>query len=248
MSAYSFQGKHIWLIGASYGIGEALAEQLAEAGAILTLSARSQERIKALALRLGNGARAVMCDVTDNASVVAAYQQCPQPDMVIYNAGTYEPMSSAQFDLESVMQMIDVNLMGAVRVLHAILPAMRAAGSGEIALVGSVAGYRGLPKAMGYGLSKAALIHLTENLRQDLDGSGITVHLINPGFVKTRLTEKNSFSMPFMVTPAEAAIAIMKGLRAGKYEIHFPGRLTWPMKMIAALPSSLYFWLSKKIL
>ncbi len=248
MSPVSLQGKRIWLIGASYGIGEALAKRLAGAGAVLTLSARSAEKIGNLANRLGNGAQAVPCDATDMESVLTAYAECGTPDMVIYNAGAYEPMSSADFDLATVEQMIAVNLMGAIRVIHTVLPAMRAAKAGRIVLVGSVAGYRGLPKAMGYGLSKAAVIHLAENLRQDLDGSGIAVQLVNPGFVKTRLTEKNRFPMPFIVTPEQAAEAMVKGLAAGKYEIHFPRRLTFPMKLIASLPASLYFWLSKKLL
>jgi short-subunit dehydrogenase len=242
------RGKRIWLVGSSFGIGEALAEQLGALGATLVLSGRTLEKLEAIAKRIGNGAEAIACDVTDVGSVRLAHQLAGVADMVIYNAGTYEPMSAADFDLAAVEQMVDVNLMGAVRVLHTVLPALRARGSGAIALVGSVAGYRGLPKAMGYGFSKAALIHLAENLRQDLDGSGIAVHLINPGFVKTRMTDKNSFAMPFMITAEQAAARIVQGLEKGEYEIHFPRRLTWPMKLIALLPARAYFWLSKRVL
>jgi short-subunit dehydrogenase len=169
------------------------------------------------------------------------------PDMVIYNAGAYDPMPATAFDLARVEQMIDVNLMGAVRVLHQIVEDMQAT-RGTIALVGSVAGYRGLPKAMGYGLSKAALIHLAENLRQDAGKDGLRVQIINPGFVKTRLTEKNEFAMPCCITAEEAARYMVRGLEKGIYEIHFPKRFTLLLKLLGLLPARLYFWICDKIL
>jgi short-subunit dehydrogenase len=246
------ENKRIWLIGASFGIGEALAKQLAVRGAKLVLSARSSDKIHQLAATLGKQGCAVTCDVTDYQSVLMAYQEALATfgglDMVIYNAGAYEPASAAEFNLEQIEQMINVNLHGAIRVVHTVLPDMKRQAYGAIVLVGSVAGYRGLPKAMGYGLSKAAIIHLAENLRQDLDGTGIAVQLVNPGFVKTRLTDKNHFAMPLMVTPEKAAHFIADGLEAGRYEIHFPPLFTWFMKTMAALPASAYFWLSKRLL
>lgn len=245
-------GKRIWLIGASFGIGEALARQLVAANARVILSARSVDKIAALASELGEYTAVADCDVTDYASVVRAYSEAVKAyggvDVLIYNAGAYDPMSSADFDLARVEQIIDVNLMGAIRAVHTVLPSMRLAKSGTIALVGSVAGYRGLPKAMGYGLSKAALIHLSENLRQDLDGTGIAIHIINPSFVKTRLTDKNTFAMPLMITAERAASYIIKGIQADAYEIHFPKTLTFFMKAMASLPATLYFWLSKRLL
>jgi short-subunit dehydrogenase len=241
----ALQNKRIWLVGASYGIGEQLAQQCADQGATMLLSGRTLEKLEAIAKRIGKGAEAIACDVSDIGSIRLAYQLAGVVDMVIYNAGTYEPMSAADFDLATVERMVDVNLLGAVRVVHTALPAMRMQGKGAIALVGSVAGYRGLPKAMGYGFSKAALIHMAENLRQDLEGSGIAVHIINPGFVKTRLTEKNSFKMPMMISAEQAAASIMKGLQRGDYEIHFPRGFTWPMKIFTKLPAGMYFWLSK---
>jgi short-subunit dehydrogenase len=245
-------GKRIWIVGASFGIGEALAKELINKEAFVILSARNEEKLFHLSNLLGSSSYAVACDVTNYASIVSAYEKVMAAfggiDMVIYNAGAYEPMSSASFDLEQVETMIDTNLRGAIRVIHTILPEMQKNDAGSIALVGSIAGYRGLPKAMGYGLSKAALIHLSENLRQDLEGTGVGIHIINPGFVTTRLTEKNHFPMPCIITPEKAAQHIVKGLEMGNYEIHFPKLLTYFMKAVAVLPAPIYFYLSKRFL
>jgi short-subunit dehydrogenase len=238
------RGKTVWLIGASTGIGEALARALAAEGATLTLSARDGAKLSALQQSLpGSGHRVAALDVTDMASVEAAWAQVNTApvDLVIYNAGAYEPMSAMQFDLARVEQMVDVNFSGALRVLAQVLPAFIARNAGHIALVASVAGYRGLPGAMGYGASKAALMHLCENLRADLTGSGVGVTVINPGFVKTRLTDKNDFRMPAMITPEQAAAAIVAGLNRDEYEIHFPKRFTRVLKFLQLLPHGLYF-------
>lgn len=252
--AISLHGKRIWLIGASHGIGAALVPELIAAGARLIISARSIEPLDALAAPHGQEhCIAVPCDVTSLHSVADAATQSLAAygglDMVIYNAGTYTPMSSLEFDLDAVEAMIDVNLHGALRVLSCVLPVMRVQpDGGTIVLVGSVAGYRGLPKAMGYGLSKAALIHLAENLRQDGEESNIRVQIVNPGFVRTRLTEQNRFAMPMMISPQQAASAIMRGLRSGVYEIHFPRAFTYTLKLLSLLPHRLYFWLSSRLM
>ena len=248
----TLKGSRIWLIGASFGIGAELARALSQSGAQLVLSARSGEALQKVAASCEGKCEVVLCDVTDHTQITQAHAQALEAfgglDKVIYNVGTYEPTSCANFHMDAVMHMIDTNLHGAIRVLHTILPDMQRQQSGHIVLVGSVAGYRGLPKAMGYGLSKAALIHLAENLRQDLEGSGIEVSIINPGFVKTRLTEKNEFDMPAEIEPAQAARYIVAGLQRGQYEIHFPKRFTYVMKAMSLLPSRLYFWLCSKLL
>lgn len=251
--SYHFENKIVWLIGASYGIGAQLAQDLSDKGAIMCLSARSDDKLQNVSEQCRSDTTIVTCDVTQTESVQRAYHIIKEKyghiDMVIYNAGAYDPTSSLNFDLDAIFTMIDVNLHGAIRTLHTILPDMQQRHSGVIALVGSVAGYRGLPKAMGYGASKAALIHLAENLKQDLgQHSGITVQLINPGFVKTRLTDKNDFTMPMRISTAKASQYIVNGLEKQSYEIHFPKRFTYIMKILALLPNRLYFWLSEKLL
>lgn len=239
------RGKHIWLVGASAGIGAALAKELAAAGATLTLSARNQGLLEELAAACGpTRPRVLALDVTDAASITAAWQVLVAedvPDMVIYNAGAYDPMPATQFDLKKIEQMVDVNFGGALRVLSHVIPAFVARNAGHIALVGSVAGYRGLPGAMGYGASKAALIHLAENLRADFVRTSIGVTIINPGFVKTQLTAKNDFHMPAMISPEAAAKAIMRGFARDDYEIHFPHRFTRVLKFLQLLPHGIYF-------
>ncbi len=240
------RGKYIWLIGASEGIGAALAQQLAAAGATVAISARNAALLNEVAAATASPATRVLpLDVTDDAQVAKAWQDLldawGQVDRVIYNAGAYVPMSAQQFDLASVRKVVDVNLNGALRVLSHALPYFIGRNSGHIALVGSVAGYRGLPASMGYGLSKAALIHLAENLRADLVATPIGVSIINPGFVKTRLTDKNDFHMPAMITPEQAATSIMHGFAQDAFEIHFPKRFTFGMKLLRYLPYALYF-------
>ncbi len=249
----SLQDQRVWLIGGSHGIGEALARKLIYAGADVVISGRSRDKLELLAENLGKRCHLAVCDVTDLGSLQDGYLEAKAMcggciDMVIYNAGAYEPMSAAQFDLDTVQTMLDVNLYGAIRMLHTILPDFRTQDKASIVLVGSVAGYRGLPNSMGYGMSKAAIIHLAENLRQDLEDSSVQVRLINPGFVKTRLTDKNDFTMPMMITPEKAAEYIVEGLESSIYEIHFPRRFTWPLKLITALPARTFFWLCHKLL
>ncbi len=248
-----FKGKKIWMVGASEGIGEAVAKRLAEQGAILALSARSEAKIKALTDSFpGSGHMALPLDVTDKESVHRAWQQIEQawqkPDMVIYNAGTYDQFGAADFDLARTQRMMDVNFTGSLYMLADVIPAFVKAKTGHIVLVGSVAGYTGLPKAIGYGASKAALIHLAENLKIDLAGHNIKVQVINPGFVKTRLTDQNEFPMPFIITADKAAQAIVRGLASSRFEIHFPKRLSCTLKFLHLLPYRAYFWLLDKAL
>lgn len=245
-----FTTKTAWLVGASEGIGAALAPRLAAECGHVVISARNEEKLRLLAAQLPAGRVTVAAlDITDTQSVRAAWEQMRQsdriPDMVIYNAGTYAPMAATAFDLAKAEQMMDVNFHGALRVLSMVLPAFIARDSGHIALVGSVAGYRGLPGAIGYGASKAALIHLAENLKADLAAT-IKVQIINPGFVKTRLTDMNDFPMPCIISPEQAADFMMKGLKGDAFEIHFPKRFSLMLKFLSLLPNGLYFRLLHK--
>ena len=245
-----FEQKTIWMVGASEGIGEAVARKLAAQGATLILSARSRDKLETLASQLpGRSHRVLPLDVTDTVSIERAWNELgTMPDMMIYNAGAYDPLGAAEFDITRTRRMMDVNFTGALYVLQQVIPAYVAATRGHIVLVGSVAGYTGLPKAIGYGASKAALIHLAENMRIDLGSKGIKVHIVNPGFVKTRLTDKNEFPMPFLMTPEQAAERIVSGLASSRFEIHFPRRLSLGLKLLRILPYRLYFWLLDKAL
>jgi short-subunit dehydrogenase len=230
-----FAGKTYWLVGASEGLGRALAAQLSAEGAQVIVSARNAERLNSLAESLQN-ARVMPLDVTDGEAVQAAAKSVGQIDGVIYNAGAYEPMAATQWQSESALRVADVNFMGAMRVLGAVMPDFTARGAGDITLVGSLAGYRGLPKAIGYGASKAALVSLAETMRHDLKGTGVTVRLVNPGFIKTRLTDKNAFKMPMLMTPEEGAGHILRAMRSRRFRTDFPRPFSWLIRLVDYLP------------
>jgi len=230
-----FQGKTYWLIGASEGLGREIAKGLALAGAHVIVSARSKSRLLELASDLGS-ATALPMDVTCPNSVMYTAQAVGPVDGVIYNAGVYEPMHTQDWDVKTAISMLDVNFAGALRVLHHIMPQLIADDKGDITLVGSLAGYRGLPAAIGYGASKAALISLAETMRHDLRNSGVTVRIVNPGFIKTRLTEKNSFVMPQLMKPEKAAIHILKAMERRRFRTDFPRPFSWLIKAMQLLP------------
>ncbi|PRY22548.1 short-subunit dehydrogenase [Aliiruegeria haliotis] len=234
------QGKTYWLVGASEGLGRALATELAGQGASLVLSARNEARLEELAAEI-SGARAVALDVTDARSVSEAAATIGPIDGVIYNAGAYEPMRATEWNTEAALAMTEVNYLGALRVLGEVLPGFLDRKSGDITLVGSLAGYRGLPAAVGYAASKAALVSLAETMRYDLKGSGVTVRLVNPGFIKTRLTDKNDFKMPMMQTPEQAADKVARAMRSSRFRTDFPAPFSWVMRGLDYLPDALAF-------
>ena len=238
----------VWIVGASTGIGRATAQQLHDAGARVVVSARNVAALSALArdrLRI----TALPLDVTDRAAVHEAAEEIVEShgriDLVLYCAGHYKAMRATAFDLDEMLRHQQVNLSGAYHVLDAVLPQLlRQASSGRdahLSLVGSVAGYRGLPNGLAYGPTKAALINLAETLYLDLQPHGVGVSLINPGVVETPLTADNRFEMPALITPDEAARHIVAGWRAGRFEIHFPKRFTWWLKIGRMLGDGLYF-------
>ena len=245
-------GKRVWITGASSGIGAAVARELASQGAHVALSARSGDTLHAIVGSLPGGPHlALPLDTRDAAAATAAVQRIVKElggvDLALLAAGTYQPMRGYDIDLEAARGLLDVNLMGTLNCLASVVPSMLTAGTGQLAIVASVAGYRGLPKAAIYGPSKAALINLAETLRLDLGPRGIKVQLINPGFVKTPLTEQNDFKMPALITPEQAAKAIVTGLRGSRFEIHFPKRFTRLLKFLRLLPYGLYFPLIRRI-
>jgi short-subunit dehydrogenase len=235
-----FSGKTFWLVGASEGMGRALALCLGQAGANLILSARNTGRLESLAAMLPN-ARVAPLDVTDLQAVRAVAADIGPIDGVIYNAGAYEPMRSTDWNSDAALIITDVNYTGALRVLGAVVPQFVAAGRGDITLIGSLAGYRGLPAAIGYGASKAALISLAETMRFDLKGSGVVVRIVNPGFIKTRLTEKNAFKMPQLMTPEAAAKRVFKAMGSRRFRTDFPAPFSWAIRALDAMPDWLVY-------
>lgn len=236
----SFAGKTYWIIGASEGLGRALAEKLSQQGAHLILSARNADRLAELCEILPD-ARAVPFDVTDLNAVRRAVTDVGAVDGLVYNAGVYDPMRSADWDTQAALAMSDVNYTGALRVLGETVPGFVQTGRGDITLIGSLAGYHGLPAAIGYGSSKAALISLAETMRHDLAGTGVTVRIVNPGFIKTRLTEKNRFRMPMLMTPEDAAERVVKAMSRRRFRSDFPAPFSWVVRLIDYLPDLLVY-------
>ncbi|MBI2725730.1 MAG: SDR family NAD(P)-dependent oxidoreductase [Polaromonas sp.] len=244
----SWHGKTVWLVGASTGIGRATAHALHAAGAKVIVSARNQQALDGFAAE-HPGTLALAFDAGDAAAAKAAAQTVLDAgplDLVLYCAGYYKEMRATEFDLSEMLMHQQVNYVGALYVLDAVLPYFAKRQSGHISLISSVAGYRGLPKSLAYGPTKAALINLAETLYVDLQDSHVGVSLICPGFVETPLTAQNKFTMPALITPEVAAQEILKGWAAGSFEIHFPKRFTLWMKALALLPARLYFPVIRK--
>jgi NADP-dependent 3-hydroxy acid dehydrogenase YdfG len=215
-------GKRYWLVGASEGLGRALAHALSRLGVHLVLSARSAERLEALAAELPGPAEVVALDVSDAAAVAEAGVRIGPVDGMVYLAGLYWPLRAQDWDSAKIEAMCDVNFLGAVRSVGAVLPGMVARGTGHVVLTGSLAGFRGLPGAQGYGASKAAVMALAEGLHADLRGSGVLVQVANPGFIRTRLTDQNRFDMPFLMEPDDAAQEMIEHMGTERFKTSFP--------------------------
>ena len=244
-----WRGQRVWLIGASSGIGLALAEQLHAAGADVWVSARSADALQQFA-NSHPGAHALPLDATDEAAIAAATATITAQgplDLVCYCAGHYKPMRATEIDLPDLLKHQTVNVTGALYALHATIPVLLRQGHGHISLVSSVAGFRGLPKSLAYGPTKAALINLAETLYLDLQPYGIGVSIINPGFVQTPLTAQNDFHMPALITPQEAARQIIQGWERGTFDIHFPKRFSRVLKLLRLLPYTMYFALVRRM-
>lgn len=241
----------VWVTGASSGIGKEVALLLAARGARVAISARSAEALAGLAAgheRL----LAVPLDVTDRAACAAAIDTIERAqgpiDLAILNAGIWQPMGAAGFDAAKSAQSMSVNYLGIANPLERLIPAMTARGRGHIALTSSVAGYRGLPQAAAYAPSKAAVISLAETLAPDLARKGVKLTVINPGFVETPMTRVNRFPMPFIMAPQDAALAIVRGLERGRFEIAFPWQLVAMLKLARILPYPAFFWFARNFL
>lgn len=238
-----WRGKTVWLVGASSGIGLATAHALHKQGATVVVSARDANALNEFASS-HPGAVALPLDVTDTQAVKSAAQTVLGMGplaLLMYCAGYYKELRATQFDLAQMLKHQQVNYIGALHLIDAVLPAALQRGNGHISLVSSVAAYRGLPKSLAYGPTKAALTNLAESMYLDLQGCGVGVSVISPGFVETPLTAQNTFTMPALISPAQAATEILAGWRKGNFEIHFPKRFTRWMKTLRVLPYVLYF-------
>ncbi|MEO0991066.1 MAG: SDR family NAD(P)-dependent oxidoreductase [Pseudomonadota bacterium] len=236
-----FDGKRYWLVGASEGLGRALAEKMSMAGAEVIVSARNAERLEALVAELPGKAIALPMDISDAASVAAASEALGTVDGIVFLAGVYWPMKAGEWDADRAIQMADINFTGAFRTLGAVMPQFLERDEGHIVIVGSLSGFRGLPGAIGYGASKAGVMALAESMYADLKDTGLKVQLANPGFIKTRLTEKNEFSMPFIMEPEEAARAIFEHMDSSRFKVSFPTVFSWVFRLSQFMPDWMYY-------
>lgn len=237
----TWAGKRYWLVGASEGLGRALADVMNRAGVELILSARNEERLQALAAELPGRSTCVPVDVSDLDSVKAAAAAAGDIDGVIYLAGVYWPFPAQEWDAEKAEAMCDINFTGAARVLGAAMPGFVARDRGHIVIVGSLSGFRGLPGSIGYGSAKAGLMHLAESMYADLRRSGIRVQLANPGFIRTRLTDKNDFRMPFLMEPEDAARHVFELMNSDQFKRNFPTLFSWVFRLSQFLPDWAYY-------
>lgn len=248
-------GQKVWITGGGDGIGRALALRLCADGATVAISGRRDGPLADVAAEAADKPGKIVAfplDVTDRAAVAKAADQIEDRigslDLVVFNAGTHQKMRADEFSADIFEKLITVNVMGVVYGIESMLPRFLTRKGGHIAVVSSVAGYRGLPYASAYGATKAALNNMCESLKPELDAAGVTLSVINPGFVRTPLTDKNDFSMPFLMEPEDAADRIADGLAARKFEITFPRRFTWGLKVTRCLPYFLYFALTQRLL
>ena len=234
-------GKRYWLVGASEGLGAALAHQLARAGVEVIVSARSQDKLDALVAELLGNASSQLVDVSDSASVASAAKAVGDVDGVVFLAGVYWPMKSQEWDAEKAEAMVDINFTGAVRVMGAVMPMMQERGTGHLVITGSLSGFRGLPGAIGYAASKAGTMALAESMYADLRAKDIDVQLANPGFIKTRLTEKNDFKMPFIMEPDDAAREMFELMNSDRFKKSFPRVFSWVFRLSQFMPDWMYY-------
>ncbi len=242
--------KTIWIVGASSGIGRTTAIAFAKAGVRVAASARSVEGLASLVAEAPDHISAYPLDSTDRAAVMAVHDAVTADfgsiEAVLYCAASWSNDPATQATAAIVRPVFEVNIFGCLNVIEAALPGMKARRAGRIALISSVAGFRGLPRALAYGSSKAALTHIAEALKYECDDAGVIIQTIHPGFVRTPLTDKNDFKMPFLMEPEAAADRIVLGMSGTGFEITFPRRFTWMLKVLRALPYAWYFALVKK--
>ena len=242
----------VWITGASSGLGEALAYHYAKHGAHVCLSARSEEKLAAVNNALSTPGAVYPCDVTDNYQLTTTVQGIIDDtgglDVAILNAGTYQPVKLSDLNSDDARALFEINFFSVVRAIELLTPHMVARGRGHIVVVASVAGDVGLPYAATYSASKSALNRLCESLQPELAVAGVNISVVNPGFVKTPLTDKNDFPMPFLISADEAAEIIRTGIDKKKFEIRFPFVMGFLMRRLSRLPKSLLLKITHRML
>lgn len=249
----SFYNKRIWVIGASSGIGLACTQDFLRHGAKVAISARRADLLKDISnTHPQDQILSLPLDALNDDEINSAYNTIKETwggiDLLVFVSGIYEPMRADNFDLSAAKKIIGLNVISPMAACNAVLHDFISAQSGGIAIVSSVAGYSGLPKALAYGPSKAAMINFCENLYYDLKPHGVSVYMINPGFVATDATAKNDFHMPALISPSKASEYILDGIQAGKFDIHFPKRFSLFLKFLRILPYPVYFYLLRKFI
>ncbi len=234
-------GKTYWVVGASEGLGRGVAELVSKAGANVVLSARNEDRLNHLAETLPGKARVEPLDIRDSRTIQDAADRIGPIDGMIFLAGVYWPIPATEWNADQVEMMCDVNFTGAARVLGSVVPAMVERDEGHIVLVGSLSGFRGLPGSIGYGSSKAGMMHLAESLHADLRKTGVTIQLANPGFIRTRMTDKNDFNMPYIMEPEEAAREVFEHMNSDRFKKSFPGLFSLAFRGGNLLPDWAYY-------
>lgn len=237
----NFEGKKYWLVGASEGLGRALALRMSQAGAELILSARNSQRLVELSADLPGPSQVLAMDISDTDSVARAGGELRDIDGVVFLAGVYWPMPAKDWNGADALAMANINFTGAFRVLDQVMEQFLSVDKGHIVITGSLSGFRGLPRSIGYSASKAGVMALAESLYADLRTTGIRVQIANPGFIKTRLTEKNSFNMPFIMSADEAADHMMRHMRSTRFKYSFPTLFSWLFRSSQFLPDWLYY-------
>ncbi len=236
-----WQDKRYWLVGASAGLGEALAHKLSRAGAEVIVSARSEDKLAKLVDELPGRASYQTIDVQDIDSVKEAVEAVGEVDGIVYLAGVYWPFGAKAWEAEHATAMIDVNLTGLVRVLGEVVPGMVKKDAGHIVITSSLTAFRGLPRSIGYTASKAGTMSLAECMYADLRKTGVQVQVINPGFIKTQLTEKNDFKMPFLMEPEEAAQEVFDHMNSDGFKKSFPFAFSLFFRLAQFLPDAIYY-------
>ena len=236
-----WQGKRYWLVGASDGLGAALARRMSEAGAHVIVSARSADKLRDVVESLPNAGTAQTVDVSDDASVRQAMDAIGQIDGLVYLAGVYWPFGAQEWQAKEATAMADINFTGLVRVMGCVVPQFVARDAGHVVVTGSLSGFRGLPGSIGYTASKAGTMSLAECMYADLRDTGVDVQLSNPGFIKTQLTDKNDFTMPFIMTPEDAAEHMFRHMNTKRFKDSFPRLFSYVFRGSQFLPDWLYY-------
>ena len=241
-----------WVTGAGSGIGRALARRLAQTGWTVAASARTASDLDTLAAEVPGKITAFQLDVTDAAACAETARQIEAAlgpvDLAVFNAGSYFPTTAEDFSVENFRRTVDVNLMGEVNCMGGVVPSMRARRAGHIVLMGSLTGLVGLPTAASYGATKAALNSIAQAFKPDFERFGITISVINPGFVKTPLTDKNRFPMPFLISVDAAVDHILRGIARRRFDISFPWQMSFLVRLLAALPDRAKFAITRRML